>query len=219
MVRRSPPRSRRWVAKEWRSACGVALSGSPSAPRIRSIASCTIRGDSGPPFAPTNRGPPGFQRVRAKREIVFDRLAHRRDDRRRAGLLALADDRNRLDGPDRRVGATDRQRLRNAQARAIAERQRRGVARQNPLLARLALARGGGRDGSGVRGAQGPGKAPRGLGRAHPRQAPRRFRRLLWRCDAPATARPTARAAANDPRCLPPGGARETPPDRPGRSR
>ena len=93
----------RWVAKEWRSACGVAVSGSPSAPRIRSMASCTIRGDSGPPLAPTNSGPSAFERVGAEGEIVFDRLAHRRDDRRGAGLLALADDRHRIDRADRRV--------------------------------------------------------------------------------------------------------------------
>ncbi len=84
--RRGPSR---WVAKEWRSACGVALSGRPSAPRIRSIASCTIRGESGPPLAPTNSGPSALERVGAEGEIVFDRLAHRRDDRRGAGLWPL----------------------------------------------------------------------------------------------------------------------------------
>ena len=83
--------------------------------------------------------PVGFEREGAEREVVLDRLAHRRDDRRRARLLALADDRDRVRLADRRVGASDRQRLGDAQARAVAERQHRGVARQHPGLARLAF--------------------------------------------------------------------------------
>jgi phage terminase large subunit-like protein len=44
------------LANEWRSACGVAVSGRPSAPRSRAIASCTMRGESGPPLAPRKIG-------------------------------------------------------------------------------------------------------------------------------------------------------------------
>ncbi len=38
---------------------GVALSGSPSMPRISSTASWMMRGDSAPPRAPTKSGPSG----------------------------------------------------------------------------------------------------------------------------------------------------------------
>ena len=106
----------RWVAKEWRSACGVALSGRPSAPRSRAIASCTMRGDSGPPLAPTNSGPCGS----ARRDRARDNRrspAHRREHRHHARLAALADHGDRIALADRRVGALDRQRLGDAQAR------------------------------------------------------------------------------------------------------
>ena len=46
-----------WVAKECRSACGVAVASRPSAPRSRAMASCMMRGDSAPPFSPINSGP------------------------------------------------------------------------------------------------------------------------------------------------------------------
>ena len=167
MVRRSPPRASRWVAKEWRKACGVALSGRPSAPRSRSIASWMMRGDSGPPLAPTNSGPCGFSDVGAERKIVGDRLPDRRDHRGRARLAALADDGHRVALAGRRVGAPDRQRFADAQARAIAERQHRGVAGEDPRFARLALARGGGGDRARVGRAQRPRQPPRRLGRAH----------------------------------------------------
>ena len=64
---------------------------------------------------------------------------------------------------DRRVGAPDRQRLGNAQTRAVEERQHGGVARQHPGLARLAFAGGDRGHGSGVRRAQRPRQAARGL--------------------------------------------------------
>ncbi len=58
-ARRSAPRPSRWVAKLWRSACGVVRPPSPS----RSRAPCTERrmidGESGPPFAPRKSGSPG----------------------------------------------------------------------------------------------------------------------------------------------------------------
>ena len=83
-------------------------------------------------LAPTNNGPAGVERIGAKRQILLDRPAHRGDDRRRAGLLAFADDRDRHPyrrSARRRVGL---ERLGDAQARAVAERQHRGVARQHP---------------------------------------------------------------------------------------
>ena len=45
--------------KECLSACGVAESGRPSAPRMRSTACWMIRGERGPPRAPRNSGPSG----------------------------------------------------------------------------------------------------------------------------------------------------------------
>ncbi len=47
------------MAKECRSACGVAVSGRPSACRALTIAFCTIPGESGPPLAPRNSGSSG----------------------------------------------------------------------------------------------------------------------------------------------------------------
>jgi membrane protein YqaA with SNARE-associated domain len=41
---------------EWRSACGVAVAGRPSAVRARAIAFCTMPCDRGPPLAPRNSG-------------------------------------------------------------------------------------------------------------------------------------------------------------------
>ena len=61
-----------------------------------------------PAFGADEQRAVGFQGIGAEREIVLDRLAHGRDDRRDARLLALADDRDRLDGADRRIGAADR---------------------------------------------------------------------------------------------------------------
>ena len=107
----------------------------------------------------------GLEGKRAKRQIILDRLAHGRDDRRRARLLAFADDRDGVRFADRRVGASDRERLRDAQARAIAERQHRGVARQHPGFARLAVTQRCRGHGFGVLRAQWSGQAPRGLGR------------------------------------------------------
>ena len=61
MVRRSPPLAKRWVAKLWRSACGVAVSGSPN--RGRSVRSrfCTTPAESRLPRTPTNNGPSGLR--------------------------------------------------------------------------------------------------------------------------------------------------------------
>ena len=67
---------------------------------------------------------------------------------------------------DRRIRAPDRQRLGDAQARAVAQSQHRGVARQHPRLASLAFPRRGRGHRPGVGRAQGSGQSPRRLWRA-----------------------------------------------------
>ena len=164
MVRRSPPRARRCVANEWRSACGVALSGRPSAPRIRAIASCTMRGDRGPPSRRrTMRS--GFESKGAKRQIVLDRLANRRNDRRRARFLAFADDRDGIRSPTgasaRRIEALPRC---AGPRRSRAPAPRRRAPRPRARAPRLPAARSWSSPWrpTGLR----PGEAPPGLGRA-----------------------------------------------------
>ena len=78
------------MAKECRSACGVAVSGRPSAPRSRAIASWTTRAESGPPLAPTNRGPSLGQVVWAEREVVADQFGDLWQHRDHALLATLA---------------------------------------------------------------------------------------------------------------------------------
>ena len=101
-------RPSRCVAKLWRSACGVAVAGSPRKPRNASICRCTRRGCSGPPRAPTKSGPSAASAIGAGGEIVGDRRAHRRQHRQLALLAAFAGDRQHL--AERRLAA--------AQARA-----------------------------------------------------------------------------------------------------
>ena len=74
IVRRSPPRAEDRGEEVARIAYSVALWQAQRA-TISSIASCTMRGDKGPPFAPTKRGPSDFGVFRAKGEIVSDHLA------------------------------------------------------------------------------------------------------------------------------------------------
>ncbi len=81
MARRSPPRVRRCVAKEWRRACGVAVSGRLRAPRNRSMTSWMMRGDSGPPRAPTNNGLSVRQIVGTQRGVLLDQRQHLRQYR------------------------------------------------------------------------------------------------------------------------------------------
>ena len=90
-----------------------------------------MRGEQRAAFRADEQRASGLERVGAERQIILDRLANWGDDRRRARLLALADDRNGIRFADWRVGASDRERLRDAQASPIAERQHRGVARQH----------------------------------------------------------------------------------------
>ena len=173
---------------------------------------------SGPPFAPTNSGP----RVSAHRGRARGnprRLATGAMIGAERVFLAFADNGDRFTFADRRVGATDRQRLGNAQARAVAERQHGGVARQHPMFARLAFARGG-RSSRPWR----PARSKGGAGGARPwargwRRAPKPSPRLRERYGARATAKPRARVATSGRRFPPPGGGRETRADRPGRNR
>ncbi len=83
ITRRSAPRLRRWVAKEWRSACGVAVCGRPRLVRSLAIKSCTMRGLSRPPLTPTKSGPCDSSGCGHCPEIVRDRLLrdgqHRRE--------------------------------------------------------------------------------------------------------------------------------------------
>ena len=119
-------RPSRCVAKLWRSACGVAVSGRPSARRRVSIWRCTMRGLSGPPRAPTNRRPVRRQRIRAGGEVFRHGLPHRRQHRHEALLAALAGDRDLL--AERRRGARQPKRLRDAQPASVKQRQHGNVA-------------------------------------------------------------------------------------------
>ena len=125
-TRRSAPAPSRWVAKAWRSACGVARSGRPSRPRRRWSVACTWRGVSGPPRAARNSGRPGRVR-RAGRRVGVDRLAHRGQHRRQPGLAALAEDAQ--GARQRRVRRLQRQGLGDPQAAAVEQGEHGLVAR------------------------------------------------------------------------------------------
>jgi hypothetical protein len=55
--------------EEWRSACGVALSGRPSAPRISATAYWIMRGDSGAALGADEQRPLGLEHIGAEREV------------------------------------------------------------------------------------------------------------------------------------------------------
>ena len=100
-----------------------------------------MRGESGPPLAPTKSGPSVRQVVRAKRNIVCDQVQHLLQHRHHAGLVALAGHGEAIALAGRRhVLALEAERLGNAKARAIEQRHNRGVTRENPGLALLARA-------------------------------------------------------------------------------
>ncbi len=101
----------------------------------RAIASCTMRGESGPPRAPTNSGAVVRQIERAKRDIVGDQFGDLRQHRHHARLVALAGDGDGVARAD--VLALERERFRDAQARAVEQAQHGGVAGDDPRLARL----------------------------------------------------------------------------------
>jgi hypothetical protein len=56
------------------------------------MVSWMIRGDSGPPRAPTKIGPAGGKRMRAHRNIVGNQRQHVLQHRHHPGLVALAGD-------------------------------------------------------------------------------------------------------------------------------
>ena len=129
MARRSPPRARRWVAKEWRKACGVAVSGRPSAPRSRAMVSCTMRRRQRSALGADEQRAVIGQLVRAEREIIGDQFEHLRQHRHHALLVALAGHRDR----HRRLPARESLRLRPSASemrspsrRAAPARRRRG---------------------------------------------------------------------------------------------
>ncbi len=130
---RRRPRSR-CVAKLWRSACGVAVAGSPSACRAVRIAFCSTVGDSGPPRAPRNSGSSGSVAERAERAVALDGGAGGGQDGHLALLAALAGDAQHV--RQRRVALAQGQRLGDAQAGAPEQRQRGDVAGGDPGLAR-----------------------------------------------------------------------------------
>ena len=110
---------------------------------------------------------PGRQRHRAEVEIGGDGVAHRRDYRHRAGLAALAEHGERINGPGGRLFAGERECFRDTQSRAVEQGEDGGIAGQDPLRAGLAVARLGARDfaGGGCRERLGQGAGD--LGRSH----------------------------------------------------
>ena len=73
MVLRSPPRPSKWVANECLSACGVAVSGNPSAPRICSTESWMIRGER-TASRPDKQRSSRFQIVRTQLQVGLDQI-------------------------------------------------------------------------------------------------------------------------------------------------
>ena len=128
---RSPPPCRIWVAKEWRRACGVALSARPKAPRRRCIRPCASRGLIGLPRRERNSAVPGAPAKGISFGIDADRVAQQRQHRHDAFLAALAQDGDGF--AQRDIAALQRQRFGNAQARAIKKRQKRRIARAQPF--------------------------------------------------------------------------------------
>ena len=134
MARRSPPLARRWVAKEWRSACGVAVGGSPSderRPCHRALHDARIEpAAAGADEERTRRA----RLLRTEAEIVGDRRGDRRQHRDDALLAALAGDAERVAGAARRLAARQPQRLGDAQPGAVEKREDRGISRRDPRL-------------------------------------------------------------------------------------
>ena len=159
MVRRSPPRPSRCVAKEWRSACGVAVSGRLSAERSLRISRWTIAGLSGPPRAPRNsrrladrdgrgracgiRRPPCSATGSTGTSRVLPPLpVTRRTASRSAGEIAPRSARapRRCAGPSRRAASAPRRCARRSRVlRQAARRPRRRAWRRWPSAAWAAI--------------------------------------------------------------------------------
>ena len=153
MVRRSPPRPSRCVAKEWRSACGVAVSGKLSADAQ---------------FAHLALDDRRLQRRRRAHRETAD-PADRDGTGRAGGIPRWPCGRSASTGTSRvlpplpvtrmtpsrasaRSAADQPQRLGNAQAGAVEQRQHGGVARRDPRLVGKLLA--GRNDAPGIAGGQ-----------------------------------------------------------------
>ena len=97
-----------------------------------------MRGDSGPPRAPMKSGASGRDLGRAQLQIIGDQLQHVLQHRHHALLVAFAGDEDDVACAGRRhVLALERQCFGDTQARAVEQREHRGVARQHPLRPRL----------------------------------------------------------------------------------
>ena len=129
MARRSAPLLNRCVANEWRNACGVALSGSPSAPRNRAMSNWMLRALSGPPFRPRKSGALGATAEGTQLLIGGNRLARDRKHRHESRLAALAGDHHGIAGE---IIGGQRHGFGNAQAAAIEKCEHGGVARRDP---------------------------------------------------------------------------------------
>ena len=121
MVRRSPPSASRWVAKLWRSACGVAVSGRPRAqPQPAHLPLRHRRVEPAAAGADEQRRSRGAG-VGAGGEVGLDRLADHRQHRHQPLLAALA-------GDDQRVAAGHVARGSAPAPRRCAGRSRRAAA-------------------------------------------------------------------------------------------
>ncbi len=131
MARRSLPSASRWVAKLWRRACGVAVSGRPITGRRPRICFCATAAFRRPPRIPTNSGPSSDQGIGAGGDIGLKRLPHHGQHGNHPLLAALAGDHQRL---ARHVAAVQAQRLVDSQAAAIQQGEQRPVALADPGL-------------------------------------------------------------------------------------
>ena len=166
-TRRSAPRASKCVAKLWRSACGVRLSGRPSRVRAAAHRPADEVGVERPALGPDEQRRVAGQRIGAQRDIGVDRLAHRRDQRHDPGLAALAGDPHRLAAAAGRArSATSLRRRAGPRRRAAAGS--RGRARRSSHCARRAAASSAKRH--RVVGAGGPRQGARPLRRAGSRQ-------------------------------------------------
>ena len=127
--RRSAPPASRCVANECRSACGVACSGKPCRRRKSRNVRCATAASSRLPRAPRNSGLSG-PAVRMQAQPRRHRLPHRRQHRHDALLAPLPTTRSSASRRrQRRVAHIQRQRLGDAQAAAVQQREQRGIAR------------------------------------------------------------------------------------------
>ena len=133
MARKSLPSASRWVAKLWRKACGVAVSGRPISARRPRICFCATAAFSRPPRIPDEQRAIAGQGIGAGGDIGFKRLPHHGQHGDHPLLAALAGDHKRL---ARHVAAVQAQRFVDSQAAAVQQREQRAVALADPGLIR-----------------------------------------------------------------------------------